>query len=237
MKLTQFIKNNIPNSITCLNLLSGCLGVIFTFHSNESFGSLMGYQIAFLFIGAAAIFDFCDGFAARILHAYSSLGKELDSLADLISFGLAPALLMFNVMRDNSDPGSIFPFFALFIAVFAALRLAKFNIDDRQTTTFIGLPVPANAIFWIGFCSWIHQYGHISNYIIVAIIAIFSYLMISNIRMFSLKFKNLNFGENILRYMLIIGAVLFVVCYGVSGFAWTIILYIGMSLFSRELNK
>lgn len=237
MKIAQIIKNNIPNTITCLNLLSGAFAIIFAFRSGELIGSLMGYQWVFVCIAAAAMFDFCDGFSARLLHAYSNLGKELDSLADVVSFGLAPAMLVFNVMRLENEPGSIFPYFALLLAVFGAVRLAKFNVDDRQTTSFIGLPIPANAIFWIGFVAWLYKYGFVNNYILVAIILVFSYLMVSNIKMFSLKFKNLHFGENLLRYVLILGTILFVLSYGVSGLVWTIVLYIALSLFSREVNR
>lgn len=236
MNITQFIKNNIPNTITCLNLLSGCLACIFAFRCEEQFGILKGYEVVFLLIGIASIFDFCDGLAARLLHAYSALGKELDSLADLISFGLAPAILLFNTMQgfNENDPSSIFPYFALIIAVFAAIRLAKFNIDDRQTTTFIGLPVPANALFWIGACAWFHQNFYIGNPATIALIVLFSFLMICHMRMFSLKFKNLSFTENISRYFIILGAILFIVSYKVSGLAWTIILYLTISAFSRS---
>lgn len=111
------------------------------FHYNETIAGLSGYEWAFICIGAAAIFDFCDGASARLLHAYSDLGKELDSLADLVSFGLAPALLMFNTIAiANNDPLSPWAFMSLFIPAMGALRLAKFNIDTRQTTSFIGLP-------------------------------------------------------------------------------------------------
>lgn len=108
------IKAQIPNSITLLNLLSGCVAIILSFSSLEQFGPLTGYQLAFLFIGAAALFDFCDGASARALKAYSNVGKELDSLADLVSFGVAPAMLLFNAVRLLSD-GSWVAWVALFI--------------------------------------------------------------------------------------------------------------------------
>ena len=131
-----------------MNLFSGCMAVVSAFHFNETIGAMQGYEWAFLFIGLATVFDFCDGLSARLLHAYSALGKELDSLSDLVSFGVAPAALVFNLIQ--SQTGSWVAFLAFLIAVFGALRLAKFNIDDRQTTSFIGLPIPANAIFWPG---------------------------------------------------------------------------------------
>ena len=234
MKLTQIIKNNIPNTITCLNLLSGCLASIFTFHCEEQFGIFTGYEVVFLLIGAAAVFDFFDGFAARLLQAYSALGKELDSLADLISFGLAPALLVFNTMKGYNAPDSIYPYVSLLIVIFGAIRLAKFNIDDRQSTSFIGLPIPANALFWIGLCAWFHQYNmYIGNAATIILILTFSFLMVSRLRMFSLKFKNFSFAENVKRYFIILGAILFIISYQVSGLTWTIILYLIISIFSR----
>lgn len=234
MKLLQTIKNNIPNTITCMNLLSGCMAVMFAFNSEKLFGSLHGYEMVYICIGAAALFDFCDGMMARLLHAYSALGKELDSLADLISFGLAPGMLMFNTMNAGSIDTNWWAYSALVIPVFAALRLAKFNIDDRQTTTFIGLPVPANALFWIGVCAWMHAHSYIADPILTVIIIAFSYLMVSKIKMFSLKFKNLRFSENVVRYFMILGAIMFVAFYQVSGFAWTILTYIALSLFGKN---
>ena len=145
------ITKNIPNSITCLNLLSGCFACLFAYKGE--------YDIVALCIGLSALFDFLDGMAARLLHAYSPMGKELDSLADLISFGLAPGFMAMHFMLydsvfhgTNESYQIWWALSALLIPVFSALRLAKFNIDARQTTSFIGLPVPANALFWIGIC-------------------------------------------------------------------------------------
>lgn len=223
----------IPNSITCLNLLSGCLACILAFSCDEQIGTLKGYEWAFICIGAAAVFDFCDGAAARLLHLYSLIGKELDSLADLISFGLAPALLMFNTMNINNGD-SIISYIALVIAVFGALRLAKFNVDELQTTSFRGLPIPANAIFWIGTCSWINIHGYFGDGITIALIIVVSLLMVSNIRMFSLKFKNFKLIENLKRYVILLSAILFVAFFGIPGFALAICLYLLMSIAFRE---
>ena len=143
-------------------------------------------------------------------------------------------------MKHFNADGNIFPYFALILAVFTAIRLAKFNIDDRQTTSFIGMPVPADAIFWIGINAMLYEHPNlyckilVTNIVIIAVVCIFSYLMVSKLQMFSLKFKNLKFGENVMRYFLSIGAILFVVSYKVTGFAWTILLYIAMSLFSKK---
>ena len=232
------VKNSIPNTITCLNLLSGAIACIFAFHYNETFGSLVGYQWAFICIGAAALFDFCDGASARLLHAYSDLGKELDSLSDLVSFGLARSLILFNTINyfNTGSASEITPwaFAALFIPVMGALRLAKFNIDTRQTTSFIGLPIPACAIFWIGLVGWLHRTEAFNNYIVAAIIILMALMMVSGVRMFSLKFKNFQFRENFRRYMLILAAVLFVISEGISGLAWTIIFYILVSAVTRK---
>lgn len=208
-----------------------------SFHYSESFGSLLGYQWAFIFIGAAAIFDFCDGAAARLLKAYSDMGKELDSLSDLISFGLAPALLMFNTINyfnGNVDSLTPWAFAALYIVVIGGLRLAKFNVDDRQTTSFIGLPIPANAIFWIGTMAWMHAHGYIGNIPTLLLIFIVASLMVSRMCMFSLKFKNFEWRENFRRYVIIGAAILFVITEGVPGLAWTIILYILISAVARK---
>jgi CDP-diacylglycerol--serine O-phosphatidyltransferase len=225
----------IPNTITCLNLLSGCLACIFALHFSELYGSMHGFTIAFILIGCAAVFDFCDGFAARALHAYSPLGKELDSLADLVSFGVAPGMLVYSLLTLlGAGP---LAFLALFIPVMGALRLAKFNIDDRQTTSFIGLPIPANAIFWIGAISWAVAATGIdrtvtpqaASLVILMAVVIVPLLMVSGLKMFSLKFKNLGWRENFRRYAIIAAAVLFVATCGLQGLAWTIILYLILS--------
>lgn len=224
----------IPNTITIFNLLSGCLATIFALNFGHKFGSLYGYEAAFVMIGCAAVFDFCDGLAARALHAYSALGKELDSLADLVSFGVAPGMLVYSTLSLYT-PAPWMAYLALFIPAMGALRLAKFNIDDRQTTSFIGLPIPANAIFWIGAVSW--AIGNLavgtSPWTVAAVIGvciiIVPLLMVSGLRMFSLKFKSMNWRENFRRYAIIAAAVLFVIFCGLSGLAWTIILYIILS--------
>lgn len=199
------------------------------FSAFDTLGPLFGYQWAFIFIGAATIFDFLDGASARLLHAYTLIGKDLDSLSDLVSFGLAPSLLIYNIMNHYND-GAWMSWLALFIVVMGALRLAKFNNDNRQATTFFGLPIPANAICWIGIIAWLMKHGYPGNIAMVVLIAVTGLLMVSDIRMFSLKIKSLKPRENIRRYALVAGAVLFVITDGLSGFAWTILLYILLSV-------
>ena len=180
------ITRHIPNTITSMNLLCGALGVIFTFQ-----GAL---DIAFYLMLAAAVCDFLDGFAARMLKAYSAMGKELDSLADLISFGLLPSLMLYRRLIEGGMTG-IWTYIPLLICVFSALRLAKFNVDDRQSENFLGLPTPACAM-WCGSLIYAADHGVMSmagllqdkNIILIASV-ILALLLVSEIPMFSLKFK------------------------------------------------
>lgn len=223
----------IPNVITLCNLLSGCIAIFMSFHLSEDYLGLAGLYWAWIAIGAAAIFDFCDGASARMLGAYSPLGKELDSLSDLVSFGVAPGMMILNIMVENAQY-PVLGAFALLIPLLGAYRLAKFNIDTTQTTTFRGLPIPANAIFWIGLSDWIRRYGYPSTGIMIALIILISGLMIANNRMFSLKFHNFDWRENFRRYVLIIAAIVFIIFRGVSGLMWTIVLYILISFLGRK---
>ena len=181
------IVRHIPNTITSMNLLCGVLGVISTFKGN--------LDIAFYLMIAGAVCDFCDGLAARILNAYSPMGKELDSLADLITFGLLPSVMLYKCM-DIYHPGEWFCYIPLIIAVFSALRLAKFNIDDRQSENFIGLATPACAMICGSFTIVAHMdiyniAGAMteSTWMIPAASVILSLLLVSEIPMFSMKFK------------------------------------------------
>ena len=228
-KITAYI----PDAITLMNLLSGCVAIFMAFHIGENFGALSGASWAMIAIAAAAVFDFCDGASARMLHAYSDVGKDLDSLSDLVSFGIAPAALMFNTMTANSTP---LPLAAvcLFIPACGAIRLAKFNNDTEQSTVFRGLPIPANAIFWIGAYGWITRY-HYPGWLPVAVaIVLISLAMTGNFKMFSLKFKNFDFAENFFRYVIAAAAIVFVCIYGLAGFMWTILLYFCLSYMLRK---
>lgn len=232
MKLFRAVKQNIPNTITSMNLFSGCMAVVSAFHFNETIGAMQGYEWAFLFIGLATVFDFCDGLSARLLHAYSALGKELDSLSDLVSFGVAPAALVFNLIQ--SQTGSWVAFLAFLIAVFGALRLAKFNIDDRQTTSFIGLPIPANAIFWIGVVAWNVDFRYIGDVWMTALVVLFPLLMVSSLPMFSLKVKTLSLRSNVRRYALLLGTAMLVAALQLAGLLWAIVFYILLSVTERR---
>ncbi len=234
------ITRSIPNTITCCNLISGVLAITFAFRPFEQFGGLAGYQWVWICIGLAAVFDFCDGLSARLLKAYSAMGKELDSLSDLVSFGVAPAMLLFNLLRAYSPVGWL-PYAAILIPVMGQLRLARFNIDDSQATVFRGLPIPAEAIFWIGATAWITGNPGVADFgpawlsalcwsLIIAAAAL---MMVAPMRMFSLKLKNFSISENFPRYLLILGCLAFVISFGVAGFAPAILLYIILAAISR----
>ncbi len=233
------IIKHIPNSITCCNLLSGCISIVLSCSGRLEYAGIM------IFI--AAVFDFFDGFAARLLKAYSPLGAQLDSLSDVVSFGVAPSFIMYKYLTklplvDSSymlriAGINVLPFLALFLAVFAALRLAKFNIDERQTTSFIGLPTPAMGIFVASLPFTLRNeslafMGGLLNspLFLLAIVAIFSYLMISEIPFFSLKIKNLKFKENKHIYVLAAFAVVAFVFLGLAAIPFVMLFYILLSL-------
>ena len=171
------------------------------------------FESAMLFIVLGAVFDFFDGMVARLLGVSSPLGVQMDSLADDITFGLAPATVIFSFMRGLEYPSSfladVLPYLAFLIAVFSACRLAKFNIDTRQTTSFIGLPTPANALFWssliVGGEKWLLEMDN-AWILLVALILLFSYFLVSEIPMFSMKFKNLSWKSNRTRYIFLLGS-------------------------------
>ena len=209
------IKRIIPNSLTCANLLCGSAAVFMATQEQ--------YLWAFALILAGGLFDFFDGASARWLKVPSPLGVQLDSLADDITFGLAPAMILMCYLKPIIGWWALI---ALLIAAFSALRLAKFNVDDRQTSSFIGLPIPANAIFWIGFVAFYYEIGGILNWLTLAAIVVMSWLMLSSIRIYSLKFKNYSFKENSHRYILMIAAIVFVAIGGLMGMAITILYYV-----------
>ena len=232
--MIKAIRNNIPNAITSLNLLFGCMACIMAFHCFDPMcgTSIKGYQWAFIFIALSAVADFFDGLVARLLHAVSGIGKELDSLADSVSFGLAPALVLYNIMIGQG--AGHWALFALLLPVFGALRLARFNIDPNQSTVFTGLPIPANAIFWIGFTAWYAMHP-VPLWIVILLIVALSLLMVCNLRMFSLKMHNLSsLKQNWAQYLQVVATVAFVVLMGLPGLAAAITLYVLLSIIKRE---
>lgn len=225
------MKKHIPNTITCLNLFSGCLACIAAVEGN--------FFYAFGWIMLAAVFDFLDGLAARLLKAYSPIGKELDSLADMVSFGMAPGFILFFAIQSSASflPGGEtipYAYLSFLIPVFSGLRLANFNVDDRQTESFIGLPVPANALFWSSAVAGTYSYAALlpELYTVLALVLtlVFSLLLVSEIPMFSLKVKNLSWKDNKIRYILLTSAVLLIVLLEWTGIAATIVLYLLFSI-------
>lgn len=201
----------------------------------------MGWQWAIAFIFAAAVFDFLDGFAARLLHAYSDIGKELDSLSDLVSFGVAPAFLLFNIL-GYMHPSHEFPWthcMVFLIPVMGALRLARFNVRDAEgdNSVFHGLPIPANALFWIGYVCWVWDFGLPDDYVVAIGILLVSLSMVSNLILPSLKFRNLKLKGNIGRYFIIAVTVTLVCIFGLSGLTWAIIVYLIMGVFTPTPAK
>lgn len=230
------IKKHIPNAITCLNLLSGCFGVLLALHKNQ-------LALAAVMIGFAALFDFLDGLAARILHVKSDIGKELDSLADMISFGVLPGVLVY-LMLSTLTTNIYVPFIGFIIPVCSALRLAKFNLDTRQTESFLGLPVPANAIFWAGVmlldftmtnnsANIMMKEAFKQPYVVIVFAIMLSLLLVSELPMFSLKFKNLNWTGNEIRFGFLGSAVLLTALLGVGALPVVILLYVLISIIAK----
>jgi CDP-diacylglycerol--serine O-phosphatidyltransferase len=215
---------HVPNFLTLCNLACGCVGVVAVFQGDLQTGAIM--------IWAGALFDFFDGFAARMLKKYSSLGKDLDSLADLITFCFLPGSMLFYLLQQHTSSIWI-PYFGFLLAIFGALRLAKFNNDTRQSENFHGLPVPASGIFVsvLPFISANEFHGILSNYIVLIGIAIFlSAMMVSDIKLMSLKFKNFSFKANQSRYILIFVSLLFITFFKIVALPIIIIWYVVLSL-------
>ena len=213
------IKKHIPNTITLLNLSSGAIAVLAAYEGN--------YRLALVCIILSAILDFFDGLSARLLKAYSPIGKELDSLADVISFGLAPSMIAYSLMADAFG---IYAFASLLIAAFSALRLAIFNIDERQTSSFIGMPTPANALLWIGMAYGYGEFFIYNPYITLVLVCLTSYLLVSPLPMFSLKIKNFSFGDNLFQFLLVIFSLILIIIFRLNCIAWIVGLYILLSV-------
>lgn len=218
---------HLPNTITCLNLFSGCCGVWLAFNGNYT-----GATVAILL---AAFFDFMDGMVARLVKAYSEIGKELDSLADVVSFGLVPGAMIFSML--SVDGVQNYTFLAFLIPVFSALRLAKFNTDSRQTTSFIGLPTPANAIFWGGIAVSYSGWFSDNSTILILLTLLFSYLLVAELPMFSLKFKNLTWKDNQIPFIFLGVCLLLVIFLQVDAISPIILWYILLSIILFFRNK
>jgi len=224
------MKRHLPNFLTCCNLVCGCFGIVFV---------LEGREIpAAYFVWLAGVFDFFDGFAARMLKVTSPIGKELDSLADVISFGVLPALVMYK-MISGSTGSSILPFIAFSIAVFSALRLAIFNVDETQRDSFRGLNTPANSIFITSLPLLYNDVGRwlYEPWILVTITVVFSLLLVSPIEFFAFKFKSFRWDDNKIRFTFLILAVLLLISLQLLALPIIIILYIVFSLFDSYVLR
>ncbi|MFD2202765.1 CDP-diacylglycerol--serine O-phosphatidyltransferase [Shivajiella indica] len=229
----MMIKKHIPNALTSLNLLCGMLGIYFVLDGKINEGAY------FIFI--AAFFDFLDGFVARILKVHSEIGKELDSLADLVTFGVLPSFILFKMIEANSELDYL-PFMALIVGIFSAIRLAKFNVDTRQADRFIGVPTPANALLISTLPFTQERFPEINAalqnpYFLVCVAFAMSFLLVSELPLIALKFKNFRFSDNIYRFLVLIIGVICLIAFGLGGIPFVILSYILLSVAEGLMTK
>jgi CDP-diacylglycerol--serine O-phosphatidyltransferase len=237
------IKKNIPNAITSLNLLFGCIALIFIFGNRLVEASWM-----IVFAGVA---DFFDGMTARLLKVHSDIGKQLDSLADMVSFGVVPGMMVFKLINNVSyellDTNTFLRWASLCIPIFAALRLAKFNIDEHQATYFIGVPTPAISLLIVSFPLilnhspyWQGIYSSNISFVcwffsILSLVC--AALMVLPFPLISLKFKNLSWGSNKGRYILLILSLASIIIFQFAAVPIIMVLYIVLSLFANPAKE
>lgn len=229
---------NFPNALTCCNLICGCMATGAAFHGH--------FEWALLMIILGAVFDFFDGMAARALGISSPIGKELDSLADVVTFGVAPSAMLFQLFGLVQYPEWLqplmpyMPYTAFIMAAFSALRLAKFNLDERQATSFIGLPTPANALFWgsliVGQLPFLAS-PRFNAVFLFLFVLMFSFFLIAEIPLFALKFKNLSWQDNRVKYIFLAGCIVLLLLFmDATAIACIILWYIALSLLSWKLG-
>lgn len=238
------MKKHIPNFITCLNLFSGCLAVTYAFNGR--------LDLTACFIAFALIFDFADGFVARMLKVHSELGKQLDSLADVISFGLVPGIVVYHLLLKSMElyyPESensvhkFLPFYGFIISVFSAIRLAKFNIDTRQSDSFIGLPTPANTMVFVSLPLILQMNNTMLNTVIlnpvflILISTIMSALLIAELPLFALKFKSFSFKENAVKYIYLALSIVLLFVLKYIAVPLIILMYIVISVLINKSKK
>jgi CDP-diacylglycerol---serine O-phosphatidyltransferase len=260
------IKKHIPNAITCGNLFCGCLAIVCAFKGDLVWSAYL--------VGIAAVLDFFDGFAARLLKVGGELGKQLDSLADMVTFGVVPGVVMYQMLLSgfgrianqekirydipsdcnfpfcNDHPYTIYALAAFIITVFSALRLAKFNIDTRQTDSFIGVPTPANSILICslplilefhpdvhGQLKLQHEDFLLNPYLLIGLTVIMSYLLVAELPLFALKFKNFGWPDNKIRYSFLIISVILLILFQFIAIPFIIFLYIFLSIINNLMNK
>lgn len=236
--MANIIVRNIPNSITCCNLISGCIATY-----NAFLGDI---RMALLWIIVGAVFDFFDGMSARLLKVSSPIGKELDSLADDITFGFAPSAIIFYELNIMEYPSELLmlkpylPYFAFVMAAYSALRLAKFNLDERQSLGFIGLPTPANALFWGALFVGAQNFMESTAYmlpVVLLMICISCWLLIAEVPMFALKFKQWGWKGNEVKYIFLISCLPLLMIFGITAFSVIIAWYVVLSVVVNLRNK
>jgi CDP-diacylglycerol---serine O-phosphatidyltransferase len=229
--MKQRVKKHLPNAITCANLFSGCVGIVFAFQDN--------LVVAAYCIFLSAIFDFFDGLASRVLQSFSGIGKDLDSLADMVSFGVLPSVILYELFLQAPQIEHIsnfLNFIAFLLPVFSALRLAKFNIDTRQAENFIGLPTPANAILIASFPLILREHNLIftdyilNPYFLSCFVLIMCALLVAEMPLMSLKFKNRDFNKNIFRYLLLLFSAILILFFKFAAIPVVILMYITLSV-------
>lgn len=227
----QKIKQVIPNLLTSSNLFCGCIGIVFAFNQQLEYAAAM--------IWIAGIFDFLDGFSARILKVSSEIGKQLDSLADMVTFGVLPGIILYQIIVNTSTIPYI-SYLTFVIVVFSAIRLAKFNIDTRQSDTFIGLPTPANAFCISSFPFILNDFHTVTDERLVIIILtytfIFSWLLVAEVKMLALKFKNFKWVGNEVRWIFILLSILFIFIFQIAALPLVIVSYILISVISNLMS-
>ena len=236
--MANIIVRNIPNAITCCNLISGCIATY-----NAFLGDI---RMALLWIIVGAVFDFFDGMSARLLKVSSPIGKELDSLADDITFGFAPSAIIFYELSIMEYPSELLmlkpylPYFAFVMAAYSALRLAKFNLDERQSLGFIGLPTPANALFWGALFVGAQNFMESTAYmlpVVLLMICVSCWLLIAEVPMFALKFKQWGWKGNEVKYIFLISCLPLLMIFGITAFSVIIAWYVVLSVVVNIRNK
>lgn len=218
------MKKHLPNALTCANLFSGCIGIVYAFNGDLK-------KVAY-FVLLSGLFDFFDGMAARALKVKSNIGKELDSLADMVSFGFLPGVVLFFLFKTSNLQSDYLPYLGFLITIFSALRLAKFNIDERQTVDFIGLNTPMNTLFIVSLPYVAEVYPQLmGNWtILVGITLLTSYLLVSEIKIFSLKFSGFSWAANKIKFVFIILSFLLFLWHQFVAFPIILLLYILLSI-------
>lgn len=235
--MANLLTKHIPNTLTSCNLISGCIATVFALSAN--------YNMALAFIVLGAVFDFFDGMSARLLGVSSPIGKELDSLADDVTFGVAPSSMIFSLLYTSEYPDELssvaafLPYLAFVMAAFSAIRLAKFNLDERQATSFIGLPTPANALFWGALIV-----GDEDSFtalplvplVVLAMVFVSCWLLVAEIPMFALKFKHWGWSENKVKYIFLVSCLPILLIFGILGVSVIIAWYIFLSIITAKRN-